>query len=107
MAKLGYSRWSGTVYYNADQTADKQYRLSFTQGTGKDYTNASIHWSDVTVPGAGTDFNHLTAQQQARVLSQTGFVQYNTPVYYRASNGTSTASLRCWFHVFTTTLDTR
>jgi hypothetical protein len=50
LAHLGYARWDGVVYFDADATADQQYRLSFEQGADKDYENADMVWSAVATP---------------------------------------------------------
>lgn len=48
--QLGYSRWDGAVYFDADATADQQYRLTFEQGENKDYQNSAITWSAIATP---------------------------------------------------------
>ena len=50
LAHLGYSRWDGVVYFDADALPERQYRLSFEQGEGKDYRNGAIVWSAVPTP---------------------------------------------------------
>ena len=50
LLQTGYSRWDGVVYHNAGAASDKQYVLSFEQGTGKDYENSKISWSAVEIP---------------------------------------------------------
>ncbi|MEO7577447.1 MAG: peptidase inhibitor family I36 protein, partial [Massilia sp.] len=85
LSVLGYARFDGVVYHDADAAAAQQYRLGFTAGT--DYNNATVTWSDVPIPVAGTDFAHLTAEQKFRVLDQTGFVAYDSTVYFKAGAG--------------------
>jgi hypothetical protein len=80
---IGYRRFDGVIYQDADASADKRYVLTFTEGT--DYTNAGITWSTVSIPAAGTAFADLSAQQQFRVLEQTGWSQYTGRVYFRAA----------------------
>ena len=67
----GYRRF-GVVYHDAQAAlpADR-YRLTFVAGS--DYENADIAWSSVAIPDPGTAFADMTAEQQFRVLSQTGW----------------------------------
>jgi hypothetical protein len=85
LQSLGYQRWNGVVYHDAEAPAGQQYKLGFEQGT--DYRNSDIHWSDIAVPAAGTRFDQLSAEQQFRVLEQTGFERYTDTVYYKAGAG--------------------
>ena len=79
LAVLGYSRWDGLVFHKASAAPDARWRLSFTEGS--DYSNASIRWSRVDVPAAGTAFDALSAEQQALVLEQAGLQRYSGTVY--------------------------
>ncbi|MBV5303827.1 MAG: hypothetical protein JZU70_06470 [Chlorobium sp.] len=89
LLKLGYSRWNGVVYYKADAPAGSKYKLTFVQGSGKDYENSKIVWSDVAIPAATTSFDDMTAEQQFRILDQIGFTQYKQTVYYKSVDGVS------------------
>ena len=79
----GYRRFGGVVYHDAQAAlpADR-YRLTFVAGS--DYENADIAWSSVAIPDPGTAFADMTAEQQFRVLSQTGWERYEGTVFFKA-----------------------
>ena len=92
LEQLGYQRWDGLVYHDADAAAGKQYKLTFVEGS--DYHNADIGWSEVAIPADGTAYADMTAEQQFRVRAQTGFTSVfgsNETVYYKAGAGTRSA----------------
>ncbi|MEN9762058.1 MAG: hypothetical protein RI906_1884, partial [Pseudomonadota bacterium] len=85
LKSLGYQRWDGLVFYNANAAADQKFKLSFKQGT--DYNNTDITWSRVAIPETGTAYSALTAQQKFVVQDQSGYAEYSAAndVYYKAS----------------------
>ncbi|MCX7258209.1 MAG: hypothetical protein NTZ64_16245 [Polaromonas sp.] len=93
LAKLGYQRWSGVVYFKADAEPAKQYALSFKAGT--DYKIDDIHWSAVDIPAAGTLFKDMTDAQKYQILNQTGYKAYKDQVFFK--NGAGDNSLKQTF----------
>ena len=105
LAQLGYTRFSGQVFYDPNtSSASERYKLTFAQGEGADfdYNNDDIIWSKVPIPAADTPFDdpeyeppsdpalvdpdaELSDEQRYLVQEQSGYTRYQTPVYYKAA----------------------
>jgi len=80
---LGYSEFTGTVFYNASEEATEQWREAFTEGASADYVFADIDWG-LYAPSQDTAFADLTAEQQRNVARHLGYDEYSGLVYTRA-----------------------
>ncbi|MBV5304621.1 MAG: hypothetical protein JZU70_10550 [Chlorobium sp.] len=108
LTSTNYRAYSGTVYYNAEADAARQYVVTFEQGAGKDYENADVKWSSIPVPTSSAifgdmtaeektaysamtaeqkkvlDAKYLTADQQNAIVKSLGYILYNQTFYFDA-----------------------
>ena len=107
LESTGNRLFTGTVYHNANTVANKQYVLTFVQGT--DYKNADVKWSSIDVPATGAifgemtaaekeayktmnpdqkkvlDAKYLSAEQQNAIIKYLGYTKYTQSFYYNAA----------------------
>ena len=87
---LGYSEFTGTVYFNPGADAAEQWREAFIEGTGTnaDYAFEDIDWG-LNAPDPDAAFEDLDDQQKRRVALHLGYDEYRGVVYFKADEPAS------------------